>query len=133
MYAYARNQNLNETGALVAALGYMFAGKWLLHILAGGHYIMIPLAWLPLGLLFLERAINRRSLVAGTWGGVIFSLIILGTHPQMTLYTVFFTAIWTLVAVFERPIAGSDGRARLALLCNWAIVGFWSGLVGMAL
>ena len=55
MYAYARYRGLANTGALVAAVGYMFAGKWLLHVLAGGHYNMVPLAWLPLVLLWLEQ------------------------------------------------------------------------------
>src|SRR5262249_14865439 len=32
MYAYARTQGLGEYGAFVAAAGYMFAGKWLLHL-----------------------------------------------------------------------------------------------------
>src|SRR5207253_11065887 len=41
MYAYARSRRLEGLAALVAAAGYMFGGKWLLHILAGGHYIMI--------------------------------------------------------------------------------------------
>src|SRR5438874_3027580 len=44
MYAYAVRQGLEGAAALVAAVGYMFAGKWLLHLLAGGHYSMIGLA-----------------------------------------------------------------------------------------
>src|SRR5439155_12742177 len=95
MVAYARSQGLRKEAVLVAAIGYMFAGKWLLHVLAGGHYIMVPLAWLPLVLLLLERAIRRASLLLATWAGFIFALIVVGTHPQMTLYAGLFIPFWT--------------------------------------
>ena len=55
----------------------MFAGKWLLHLLAGGHYNMVPLAWLPLVLLWLEKAMRERSLLFASWAGAAFALIIL--------------------------------------------------------
>ncbi len=82
MYAYARSLGLERTAAVVAGLGYMFAGKWMLHILAGGHYVLTPLAWLPLVLLALDRAILRGSLVWATWAGTAFGLLILGGHPK---------------------------------------------------
>src|SRR5207245_8182369 len=86
MYAYSRSRGLDRTAALVAAAGYMFAGKWLLHILAAGHYVLIPLAWLPLVILSFERALRRRSPLRAAWAGAIFALIVLGTHPQMTFF-----------------------------------------------
>src|SRR5215470_5323801 len=62
MYAYARHRNLAPPAALVAAVGFMFAGKWMLHLLAAGHYITVGLAWLPLVLLCLENAARKGSL-----------------------------------------------------------------------
>jgi hypothetical protein len=96
MYAYARFWGLNGWGSLVAALGYMFAGKWLMHILSSGHYILTPLAWLPLVLLALEQSLRRRSVLWACVAGMIFALIIVGTHPQLTLYSGIFVALWTL-------------------------------------
>jgi Bacterial membrane protein YfhO len=96
MLAYAHSRRLGGVGSLVAAMGYMFAGKWLLHILAGGHYIMIGLAWLPLVLLFFERGLVRKHWMDAVWAGVVFSLTILSTHPQLTLYAGLFTALWSL-------------------------------------
>src|SRR5262249_42831178 len=78
MYAYARDQGLGTAGAMVAACGFMFAGKWLLHLLAAGHYIVVGLAWVPLVLLFLDRAIRRRSFLNATWAGAFFGLVALG-------------------------------------------------------
>jgi hypothetical protein len=54
MFSYARSHGLNQSCARVAALGYMFSGKWLLHLLAAGQYVAVGLAWLPLVLLLLD-------------------------------------------------------------------------------
>lgn len=95
MLAYAQSQGLDRTAALVAAVGYMFAGKWLQHILEAGHYVLIPLAWLPLVLLWLEQALRRRSFLRAAWAGAAFALIVLGTHPQMTFFAGLFIVLWT--------------------------------------
>src|SRR5207244_4086139 len=93
MYASGQRQGLDRLPALVTAVGYMFAGKWLLHVLEAGHYVLIPLAWLPLVLLWLEQAIRRRSLVRATWAGAAFALIMLGTHPQMSFFAGLFIVL----------------------------------------
>ncbi|MGE3805098.1 MAG: hypothetical protein AB7K24_10540 [Gemmataceae bacterium] len=103
MYAYARHRGLDGAGALVAGLGYMFAGKWLLHLLVAGHFNAAPLAWLPLGLLFLEQAMTRPQRARAIWAGAVFALIVLGSHPQLTFYTALFVVMWTVTT----PIATS--------------------------
>jgi hypothetical protein len=123
MYAYARSQALGPTASLVAGIGFMFAGKWLLHVLAGGHYIFIPLAWLPLVLLCQETALQRRSLVWATWAGGVFGLIVLGAHPQVTLYAGVFVSLWTL-GTYTAGIAG---------LGRWFGLGAWAALVAVSL
>ncbi len=129
MAAYAERRGLGQAATLVAALGYMFAGKWLLHVLAAGHYIMIPLAWLPLVLLWLEQAIQQRSFVPATWAGTAFALIVLGTHPQITLYAGFFCAIWSLGTWWN-----INGRHSFSsLVVHWLLPGVWTALVAVAL
>jgi hypothetical protein len=119
MYGYSRHRELDPTPALVAAVGYMFAGKALLHELDGGHYHMLPLAWLPLVLLWLEQAISQCSLRRATRAGAAFALIVLGAHPQLTFFAGLFIALWT---------AGSaETRTR------WLAMGTWSALVAVAL
>jgi hypothetical protein len=131
MLAYARRQGLHGTGALVAALGYMFFGKWLMHILTGGHYVLVPLAWLPLVLLFLEQGIMRRSLWRATVAGVLFALIVLATHPQVTLYCGLFVAAWTLgPVVMDWP---AEKGPRLKLVGAWLGLGMWTALVAILL
>jgi hypothetical protein len=130
MYAYARWRGLEGAGAFVAALGYMFAGKWLMHLLAAGHYVMIPLAWLPLGLLLLESGISGRSWLRLCWAGAVFALILLGCHPQMAFYAGVFTALWTLGPVFG---GGQSGLERRRFLSNWWIGGLCAGSTVIAL
>jgi hypothetical protein len=96
MHAYARRRGLGAAGSLVAAVGFMFAGKWLMHVLAAGHIVQLGVAWVPLVLLFLEAAMQRKSLLHATLAGAVFSLIVLSAHPQITFYAGLFIALWTL-------------------------------------
>ncbi|HLN31854.1 MAG TPA: hypothetical protein VK395_29255 [Gemmataceae bacterium] len=118
MAAYARGQGLGWTAALVAAIGYMFAGKWLLHVLAGGHYIIIPLAWLPLVLLWLEQAVQRRSFLRATLAAFVFAGIVLGTHPQMTLYAGVFIALWTFGCWWKEDSNNASARRQALRACS---------------
>src|SRR5262249_53969349 len=131
--------------SFVAAVGYMFAGKWLLHLLAGGHTIMAPLAWLPLAVLLLGGAIRKRSLVRATGAGAAFALIVLGTHPQITFYAGLFLALWCLGPALEQAgylksafntsperERGAVPRSRSGLV-SWALLGGWAALVAVAL
>jgi hypothetical protein len=143
MVAYARHHGLEGTALLVAAIGYMFAGKWLLHVLAGGHYILTPLAWLPLVLLLCERAIQHRSLPLTTLAGLVFALIVVSTHPQITLYAGLFVAFWTCPIAdcrVQRAECGFLQVARQSAICNpestisrglmrWLALGSWMALV----
>jgi hypothetical protein len=155
MYLLARNYGLHGAGALLAALGYMFAGKWLLHILAGGHYNMVPLAWLPLVLLCFDRAIRCRSVIYATWAGAVFSLFVLGAYPYLTLYAGMFVALWTLGPALEtagssgqwtvgseQPKAGDQSMVLSTVHCPlptlkalawWLGLGAWTALVAVGL
>jgi hypothetical protein len=138
MLAYACYQGLKGPGALVAAVGYMFAGKQLLHILGGGHYNMVALAWLPLVLLWLEQAIRRRSLVRAAWAGIAFALLTLGSFPYVTLYAGMFIALWTFGIALEDSgyLGGSGTRSRQRTgwaMARWAGFGGWTALVAVAL
>ena len=101
MYAYARSRGLLGGGSAVAALGFMFAGKWMFHLLGAGHYMATGLAWLPIVLLLAESALGRRSLLRAAWAGAAFAVLALGTHPQWTLYAGLFLACWTAGAALE--------------------------------
>jgi hypothetical protein len=126
MYAYARWSGLGRAGAIVAAVGYMFAGKWLLHLLGAGHYITIGLAWLPLAVLCLEHAVRRGSVLSATWAGLVFGLMALGTQPQWTFYSGLFLGAWTLGIALEQP-----GGLRFALRA--VLFGAWVAILAVGL
>jgi len=141
-YGYARWRGLGVAAALVAGVGWMFAGRWLLHLLAAGHYITVGLAWLPLVLLCLEKAARGRSLLWATWAGAAFALVVLGTQPQWTFYGGIFLALWSLGAVLApphpQPLApehrGEGGKkAAAARLAWWLGCGAWAAAVAVAL
>ena len=121
--AYARH-GLGEAGALVTAVGYMFAGKWLLHIFLAGHIVTLGLAWLPLALMWLEQAIQRGSLARATWSALAFALLVLGTHPQWTFYAGLLVIGWTMSVA--SPL-GWRGWLR------WAGFGVWAAGLALAI
>jgi hypothetical protein len=138
MFGYARSKGLEGVAALVAAMGWMFGGKWLLHLLAGGHYIMVPLAWLPLVLRWFEQALARRSLLRATWAGGAFALIVTGAHPQMTLYAGLFVAIASLWTVWDgsaQPsgIRQSSRKLTCSRLGHWFFLGAWTAVTAVIL
>jgi hypothetical protein len=137
-FAYARSQGVDRAGALVAGIGFMFAGRWLLHVLAAGHTITLGLAWMPLVLLCLERAIRRRSLMWASAAGVCFALIVLGTQPQWTLYGGMFIALWTLgTALQEAGYLEGEGPRSLhrtaAAVGRWLGYGIWTVVLAASL
>jgi hypothetical protein len=138
MYIYARSQGLGMVGGLVSAIGFMFAGKWMLHLLGAGHYTTIGLAWLPLVLLCQDRAIGRGSLLWATSAGGLFALVILGTQPQWSFYAGVFIALWTLGTALEKAgifatMPAVLERRTLAALASWLGLGAWVAFLAVAL
>ncbi len=136
MLAYARTRGLGRGGSWVAALGFMFGGKWMLHILGAGHYMAMGLAWLPMVLLVTEAALRQRSPMLATWAGALFALLALGTHPQWTLYSALFLAAWTLGGmprweggIGTDPSQASSGNVRAGLV--WIGLGTLGALVSL--
>lgn len=142
MYAYARATGLGALASLVAAIGFGFGGKWLLHFLLAGHYAFAGIAWLPWVLLGLHRAIEGRSFLGATWGGFAFGMLVLSTHPQLTLYCGLFAALWTFLFALEAGRARVMDQPRTSKptlreispgLFRWLISGLWAAGVAIAL
>src|SRR5262249_7007841 len=123
--------------ALIAAFGFMFSGKWMLHLLQAAQYVIIGVAWLPLVLLLLERSLRGAGLRSATSAGAALSLVIFSSHPQITFYAGLLIALWTLpVALGETGLLGPGARSwsRLAqCVGRWLISVGWCCLVALAL
>ncbi|VTS00452.1 YfhO family protein [Tuwongella immobilis] len=131
MAGFARYRGLSEFGAIVAATSWMFAGKWLLHILVAGHTILSGLAWLPLAVWGIERAIRTGSFVSALGGGVAFSLIAFSVHPQWVAYSALLLVIWSIGVVAEPQ--SDAGTRRLTRLRRFFTLGALGGATALGL
>lgn len=114
MYAYSRHAGLGELAAFVAGVGYMLSPRWMLQLFEAGHTVTQGICWLPLILLCVERAIIRKRWSWAIGGGVAYALLILGTHPQWTLYASLLIGFWPL-RILSPPLRfreGVGGRGR---------------------
>ena len=71
MHAYARHRGLEGAAALVAAIGYMFAGKWLINILVAGHFV-VPPGLVAAGTLAFGSSDHSRRLLRVLGGRRVF-------------------------------------------------------------
>lgn len=114
MLLYGRQTGLSWHAAMVAATTWMFAGKWMLHLIEGGHSIVAPLALLPWVLCCLQQAVRGgvKVQVRLRWSalsGVLFGVMILGTHPQIMFYCGLGIAVSMIVSAL---VADDSGDAR---------------------
>lgn len=112
MYAYARHAGFGGLAAFVAGAGYMFAPRWMMQLFLAGHTVTAGIAWIPLVLLCVERAIQGRGLRWAVGGGAAYAMLVLGTHPQWTFYGSLLIGLWPLRLLAEQ----SNQRA---LLIRW--------------
>jgi hypothetical protein len=86
---YFRDRGWHVAGALVAALAFAFGGAASARLQHTGQ--VISLAYLPLALLFLSRALDRSSWAWGAAAGAAAALIVLG-RDQVALLEVYVLA-----------------------------------------
>src|SRR5205807_2682553 len=80
--------------------------------------------------LCFERSLRRRSPGWAAAAGAALALLVLGTHPQWTLYAAVFLVAWTAGTALE----GAGGwRATAAGLARWAALGALTAATALAL
>jgi len=110
-----RDQGWHWAGALLAALAFGYGAAMAWRIQHVGQ--VLSLAWLPLAMLFLDRALARRSVVYGIAAGLVAGLIVLG-RDQVALLVVYLLAgltLWRLLMA-PQPVAAIRG-SLLPLAC----------------
>jgi len=90
---YFRDRGWHAAGALVAALAFAFGGAASARLQHTGQ--VISLAWLPVALFLLSRALDRASWRWGALAGVAAALIVLG-RDQVALLEVYVLAGFVL-------------------------------------
>ena len=97
-----RDQRWHWVGALIAALAFCYGASMAWRIQHIGQ--VLSLAYLPIAMLCLDRAITRGSILYGAAAGVVAAAIVLG-RDQVALLIVYFLiafVLWRLLAQ-ERP------------------------------
>src|SRR5690606_15643104 len=127
---WCRDQGWHWAGALIAALAFSYGASmaWRIQHVAQ----VVSLAWLPLVLLCLDRALAGRSLLYGAAAGLTAALLVLG-RDQIAMLSVYLLAGFTLWRLFSaaRPLV--EVRACLKPLAVAALVGLGVVVVPVAL
>jgi hypothetical protein len=115
-----RDQGWHWAGALVAALAFGYGASMAWRIQHIGQ--VLSLAYLPIAMLCLDRALARRSILYGVAGGLVAACIVLGRDQValLSIYLLVGLAAWRLLSV-ERPLA--EARSCLPPLAGGAVAG----------
>lgn len=116
-----RDQGWHWAGALIAALAFCYGASMAWRIQHIGQ--VLSLAYLPMTLLCLDRALARRSLVYSAAAGLAAALMVLG-RDQIAMLSVYLLAgfvVWRFLCA-ERLVA--EARACLLPLAAAALTGF---------
>lgn len=110
MFFFARRYGISKIGSLISSTAYAFSMLMVCH---GIHPMMIyHLAWLPMVLMFLHRAIDESRIKYAVYGGLVLGMSFLAGHPQTLLYEGMFIGIyfvWTFISKYlEKTLQGID-------------------------
>jgi hypothetical protein len=93
-YMYAREIKLSKDASLVSALTFMFSGFLITRMI---HLTFVNvIIWLPLILLFLQKALKENSYFYSILGGLFMGLSMLAGSPQFSLHIIYFLGFYTI-------------------------------------
>jgi len=113
-----KDQGWHWAGGLIAALAFGYGASMAWRIQHIGQ--VLSLAYLPVAMVCLDRALARRSLLYGVAAGAVAAVMVLG-RDQVALLGIYFLAalaIWRLLAA-EHPLDAV--RANLPPLAGGAV------------
>jgi hypothetical protein len=103
-----RDQGWHWAGGLVAAIAFCYGASMAWRIQHVGQ--VLSLAYLPVAMLFLDRALARRSILYGALAGAAAALILLG-RDQVAMLAIYFLVgltLWRFLSA-DAPIAAVRG------------------------
>jgi hypothetical protein len=96
LIAYFADRGWSAAGAVIAALAFAFGGSAAWRIQHTGQ--VMSLAWFPVSLWLLARALDRRSAAYGAGAGVVAAFMVLG-RDQVALLCVMILAAYALYRI----------------------------------
>ncbi len=117
LYALARRLGITPFGAWLSGFVFSFSGYLFAHL----HHISLicAAAWLPVVLLFVDRAWSRNLAVNGAFAGLAWGASCLCGHPQ----TVFHISLGVVFWIVWRASQSSVKDRRTALCRGVALTG----------
>ncbi len=129
MYFAARQFKLSKVASLMSAVCYMFAG-YLISLVAPGHDGKIFVtALFPLVILFLDRTFQGKAFLNASILGLVLGVIILSPHPQMSYFTLWAAALYTLYKL----ICLYREKRTLAPLIHPSVLVAYAVIIGLLL
>ena len=122
LYMYLRLIKISRFSSLFATVVFSFSGMVVLW--SGIMSFINALMWFPLLLYLLERLITEKRAIFGLLMGLIFGLQILGSGPQIFLYSTFILFLYLVLRLaYER-------KGTVKTIGFFAIAGAIGVLVG---
>src|SRR5688572_17231945 len=115
---FFRDQGWHWAGGLIAALAFSYGASMAWRIQHTGQ--VLSLAYLPIALVALDRALARSSILYGLAAGIVAAVIVLG-RDQVALLAIYLLAAFALWRVLSADHPGAAARAGLLPLCAGAI------------
>ncbi|MHB8172918.1 MAG: YfhO family protein [Nitrospirota bacterium] len=114
LFAFLRHLGLSRRASFVGGLIFMFAPHLVTLVYPGHGGKIYTMTWLPLALLFLDRALDKEPLFNLTVMGLMVGLMFYGGHIQI----LFYCGITLLMFLLMRLGDGIRGRGW-----KWALKG----------
>jgi uncharacterized membrane protein YfhO len=93
-YMYTIEIKLSKNASVVSAVTFMFSGFLITRTI---HLTFLNvIVWLPLILLFLHKALKKKSYFYSVLGGLFMGLSMLGGCPQFSLHIFYFLIFYTI-------------------------------------
>ncbi len=132
---YVRSLGVSRVGAFLSGATFMLSAFLVSHV---QHWLMVAtVAWLPLALYCLRRAMAGPSLAWAAFTGIPLAMSFMGGHPQAFVYVL--TAVGLALVVALVDAAAKAGRVRPALraissrLAAFGVAGVFACVLGALL
>ena len=120
LIVYFRDRQWHWAGALLAALGFAFGAAMAWRIQHTGQ--VLSLATLPFAMLWLDRALLRRSAGYGIAAGLAGAMVVLG-RDQVALLAIYFLAGYVVAHWLSSPRPVDEARDTLRPLLAGGLAG----------
>jgi len=124
-YLLARSLDISRAGSFISGLVFAFSGFLMAQLT--NINILTGSIWLPLILCLFSQAIRRRSYAFAAGAGIVLSLQILSSHPQIILYILIVLGLYYLYSLLTLP------QAEIRSVLNLSLISLTTVVVGMGL